>query len=241
MRNISVMLTERQVLDDSKTETRRRGARWAKPGMRLCAIRKGQGLKPGENIHRLCVLEIVAVRREPLNAIDKAGVVREGFPDMSPAEFVAFFREHMGGEPDQDVGVISFKRLPTPKGLTVAEFVARLDAEPPPPAHLDCPTCPAPGCGLPCGTSDECQRGHLRCGACGEEWEATEAELEKSKRADAAYKARRRAEEEAEREAAFVSGLPMPLREANRRILERLEARPAAPPAEQLDLLGGDA
>ncbi len=129
MRNISVMLTEQQVLDDHKTETRRQGARWARVGMRLCAIRKGQGLKAGEKIHRLCVLEVTAVRREPLNEIDEGGVVREGFPNMSPAEFVDFFCQHMGGEPEQDVAVISFRRLPTPDGLTVAEFVAQLDAE----------------------------------------------------------------------------------------------------------------
>lgn len=104
------------------------------------------------------------------------------------------------------------------------------------PEHLDCPACH--DCGLPCGCADEVPKGWLRCGACGEAWQASAAEIAQAKRADAAYRKHRAAEDEAEREAAFVSGLPRKLREANRRQLDLLEAlRSASPTAEQLDLL----
>jgi hypothetical protein len=104
------------------------------------------------------------------------------------------------------------------------------------PAHLDCPVCPH--CSAPCGCSDEVPAGRLRCGACGDTWLATAAELAQSRRADTAYVRHRSAEEEAEREAAFVSGLPPKLRVVNRRMLEAIAHSDVKPDnAEQLDLL----
>jgi hypothetical protein len=53
----------------------------------------------------------VSVRREPLNAITGDDCRREGFPHMTPAGFAAMFCEHMGGDEDQEVGRIEFKRV----------------------------------------------------------------------------------------------------------------------------------
>jgi hypothetical protein len=110
MRLMSFMLTPVQVVEGSKDVTRR--TRWLniRIGERLQAVRKAMGRKPGETLDRLCVIEVVDVRREPLDAITADDCRREGFPEMSPAEFVAFFCKHMGGKPDQTITRIEFKR-----------------------------------------------------------------------------------------------------------------------------------
>jgi hypothetical protein len=88
---MSFALTTGQILDQSKTVTRRLGWDRLTPGTFLWAIEKGQGLKKGEKVKRLAIIEVVDVRREPLEAIDEADVIREGFPHMTPSSFVAFF------------------------------------------------------------------------------------------------------------------------------------------------------
>lgn len=109
MRNISFSLTTDQFRDRSKTVTRR--TRWVNlvAGTRLMGIVKGMGLKPGERVERLGEIEVVSVRREPLNAITDADAAREGFPRMTGAAFVEMFCRHQGGTPDQTVTRIEFK------------------------------------------------------------------------------------------------------------------------------------
>jgi hypothetical protein len=111
MRLMSFMLTPVQVVEGSKDVTRR--TRWLniRIGERLQAVRKAMGRKPGEALDRLCVIEVVGVRREPLDAITADDCRREGFPEMSPAEFVAFFCKHMGGKPDQAITRIEFRKV----------------------------------------------------------------------------------------------------------------------------------
>lgn len=111
MRNISFMLTEPQFLDGSKDVTRRVGWRTLTAGTRLRAVRKGMGLKKGEKAHALGVIEVVDVRRERLDAITAEDCAREGFPEMSPAEFVAMFCREMSCKPETLVGRIEFKRV----------------------------------------------------------------------------------------------------------------------------------
>jgi hypothetical protein len=95
MRLMSFALTERQLLDGTKTVTRRKGWTNLRAGDRVCAVAKAMGLKRGEHPRRLAVLEIVDVRRERLDSITAEDVVAEGFPTMTPAEFVAMFMLHM--------------------------------------------------------------------------------------------------------------------------------------------------
>lgn len=110
MRAISFMLTAEQVLAETKDVTRRNGWVNLKAGDRLRGVRKAMGLKKGEKHDVLKVIEVVSVRREPLNAIDQADVIREGFPQMSPADFVAMFcKSHKGVNPQSIITRIEFK------------------------------------------------------------------------------------------------------------------------------------
>lgn len=113
MRNISFALTTRQIRERTKTVTRRRGTWWAKilkPGDLLCAVEKSQGIKKG-GLVRLGVIRVVSVRVEPLSEVtmEPGGVIREGFPDMTPWNFVRMFCDHMGGEEIQPVTRIEFE------------------------------------------------------------------------------------------------------------------------------------
>lgn len=160
MRNASFLLTEQQVLEEVKDVTRRLRWFWAKPGMRLQAVRKSMGRKAGEPIVKLKVIEITSVRREPLNALLTPVLVhdqcpdcgrptnisqanempmlhctgkcgwwlpmnqrpdiyttseakqecrREGFPSLTPFQFVQMFCEHMKCKPDSEVTRAEFK------------------------------------------------------------------------------------------------------------------------------------
>lgn len=112
-RLMSVSLTEAQVRDRTKTVTRRVGWLMLKPGDRLTLCRKVMGRKPGEPLVRIAGVEVVTVRREPLNAITPADVAAEGFPQMTPAEFTAFFcGSHKGCAPATEVTRIEWRYLP---------------------------------------------------------------------------------------------------------------------------------
>lgn len=91
MRMISFSLTERQLMDGTKTVTRRTGWANLRHGDRLLAVRKAMGLKEGEKVQPLCEIEVVSVRRQALGCIDKEDCAAEGFPDLSPEEFIRFF------------------------------------------------------------------------------------------------------------------------------------------------------
>lgn len=65
-RNMSFSLTTQQIQNRTKTVTRRKGWAFLRPGDRVWACRKCMGLKPGERIERLALLEVVIVLAEPL-------------------------------------------------------------------------------------------------------------------------------------------------------------------------------
>lgn len=127
--NISFQLTTRQVRESTpekplKDVTRRLGWLKLKPGQRLWACEKCQGIKPGEKIVRIREIKVVSVRREPLRRMIKEPKYgadecrREGFPEMSPYQFVTFFCESHGikqddfGHTDEIVTRIEFRYLP---------------------------------------------------------------------------------------------------------------------------------
>lgn len=116
MRNMSFALTTPQVRSQEKDVTRRLGWDDLKPGDRVCAIVKGQGIPKGGKVDRICVIECVSNRKEMLCAITSKEVLREGFKCMSPADFVAFFCKHNGCWPRDFVNRIEFKYVEVSHG-----------------------------------------------------------------------------------------------------------------------------
>lgn len=117
-RNISFALTTPQFLDGTKDVTRRQGWSFLQPGDELCVIKKGMGLKKGEQVERLGMIRVVDVRREPLRRIvddREYGVIevgREGFPAMTTKGFVEFYcGSHKHCKPESTVTRIEFERI----------------------------------------------------------------------------------------------------------------------------------
>lgn len=88
---MSFSLTTPQFKDRTKDVTRRLGWWDLKPGDRIMAVEKCQGLKKGEKIKRLGEIEIVSVRREKLRDINQVECKREGFPHFTPYDFIMMF------------------------------------------------------------------------------------------------------------------------------------------------------
>lgn len=111
MRNMSFFITTPQFEDGSKDITRRCGWWDLKAGEKVQAVEKAQGIKKGDKMRKLGVIEIVSVRAERLDRIEQDDVRREGFPNMTPAEFVAMFCKAMNCKPTELVNRIEFKRV----------------------------------------------------------------------------------------------------------------------------------
>lgn len=111
MRNISFALTTDQIRARTKTVTRRLGWKTLRPGTLLRAVVKSRGLKPGETVQPLAVIRVVKVTREPLREIARHGddPALEGYPQMTPEQFVAHFCGHMKVTPDTEVTRIEFE------------------------------------------------------------------------------------------------------------------------------------
>ena len=97
MRRMAFSHTTPQILDRSKTVTRRTGWRYLKPGDLIEAVEKSRGLKRGERVRTLGVLRVVSVRVEPLSRLvtdaryAEDELPREGFPCWSRDDFLAMF------------------------------------------------------------------------------------------------------------------------------------------------------
>jgi hypothetical protein len=111
VKNISCQLTTQQVLARVKLVTRRLGWKNLKPGEILQICEKCMGMKKGEKIRRLALVLVKSVRRERLDKITKADCRLEGFPDLSPSEFVAMFCKHMHCRPGAIVTRIEWRYL----------------------------------------------------------------------------------------------------------------------------------
>jgi hypothetical protein len=122
---MAVSLTEPQVRDRTKTVTRRAGWRMLRPGDQLTLCRKVMGRRPGESLVRIVTVEVTAVRRERLDLITPADVAAEGFPQMTPAGFVAFFcRTHRGCTPATEVTRIAWRYPDEPARADRASAIA---------------------------------------------------------------------------------------------------------------------
>lgn len=115
MRNMSFAMTTEQMRKREKSVTRRLGWSFLKPGDLVCAIEKGQGLKKGEKVKRITVIEIVDNYPEPLRyMLDRPDygdieVIKEGFPWLTKEQFVAMFCTHNGVTPETTVNRVEFE------------------------------------------------------------------------------------------------------------------------------------
>jgi len=114
MRNMSFMLTTKQVYSQTKNVTRRLGWNFLKAGDKVMACEKCQGLKKGKKIVKMKPISVASKRWEPLRRMTddleygRQEVILEGFPEMSPQEFVEMFCREMGVTPSIMVNRIEF-------------------------------------------------------------------------------------------------------------------------------------
>ena len=124
MRNISFAMTPDQILNRSKTVTRRLGWRFLTPGDLLQPVRKCRGLKKGERVEPLgCPIRVLSVKGEPLSRLTQSlaygfrETKLEGFGNFRtlswPSAFVHWFCDtHRGCVPDTVVTRIEFEYVP---------------------------------------------------------------------------------------------------------------------------------
>ena len=113
MRRMSFAMTERALLDGTKTVTRRLGWLTLKAGDELLAVDKTMGLRKGQKSRILACLRVVSVMREQLSDVTHTECALEGFPEMTPAEFVEMFCAAHAGKctPSTEVTRIRFERV----------------------------------------------------------------------------------------------------------------------------------
>ena len=111
MRNMSFMLTTKQMYERTKTVTRRVGWWTLKPGDVVMAVEKSQGLKKGDKVKPIYPIRIISVRREPLHWITDTEVVSEGFDGMTTDEFVDMFCKTHECGPLTEVNRIVFEEV----------------------------------------------------------------------------------------------------------------------------------
>lgn len=103
-RLMSVALTTDQVRRREKTVTRRVGWQMIKPGDLITLCPKVRGRRHDEPLERIVTVDIISTRREQLDTITPADVAKEGFPNMTPAQFIRFFCDtHHGVTPTTEV------------------------------------------------------------------------------------------------------------------------------------------
>lgn len=116
MRLMSFAATTEQFRDGSKSVTRRCGWTHARAGQRVLAVEKARAVRVEDRVE-LGIVEFVDVRREPLEAITAEDVVAEGFPGMTPEEFVTMFCRLNRCERNVSVTRIVFRRVEREGGL----------------------------------------------------------------------------------------------------------------------------
>lgn len=113
-RNISFSLTASQVKAREKTVTRRFGWWNLKPGTILNGVAREEG---GKETRKICSIRVVSVRMESLDSMIEDPIYGqrecqlEGFPDMSPEEYVRMRIKHHGVIPNKICNRIYFEYL----------------------------------------------------------------------------------------------------------------------------------
>ena len=116
-RNMSFALTARQYQDRSKTVTRRNGWDRLRVGEILNGVNKCMGFRRGESPVRFGQHQVLSIRKEPLRRMldepeyGQAEVILEGFPDLTPAQFVEMYCKHNQCAPETLVNRIEYRYL----------------------------------------------------------------------------------------------------------------------------------
>jgi hypothetical protein len=111
------MLTGPQMYRREKTVTRRLGWWTLFPSKQIRAVEKSRGLKKGEHVKPIGIIEIVCLRGERLDRMiedPQYGVqecVLEGFPHLTPQQFVKMFCDANDCKPDVVVNRIQFTHV----------------------------------------------------------------------------------------------------------------------------------
>lgn len=116
-------MTKEAFLSGEKTVTRRLGWESLKPGTKVMAVEKAQGIKKGKQVKYLGPFVVLSVRRERLDAIylENYGAQKEGHPLLGAEAFVKKFCEAMRCTPTTEVTRIEFRRCPNPVVRASAE------------------------------------------------------------------------------------------------------------------------
>lgn len=112
MRYMSFMHTQQQFRARTKTVTRRVGWAHVKTGQVLMGCEKCMGMRKGEKITTFGPIRVTDVRREPLNEITPEECILEGFPELTPEEFIFMFcLTHKGCKPATVITRISYEYI----------------------------------------------------------------------------------------------------------------------------------
>ncbi len=94
MKRMSFALTTEQILNQTKTVTRRNGWKNLKPGDLIQPVEKCMGLKKGEQQTLLgAPIEVTNISFEELCEIDNADLIKEGFPNLTRADFINLYKK----------------------------------------------------------------------------------------------------------------------------------------------------
>jgi hypothetical protein len=112
---MSFALTAEQMRTREKSVTRRLGWAFLRPGDLVCAIEQGQGLKKGERVKRMVVIQVIDAYPQRLRTLldhpdyGEIEAIKEGFPSLSPAQFVERFCLHNRVTPETMVNRVEFE------------------------------------------------------------------------------------------------------------------------------------
>jgi hypothetical protein len=92
MKRMSFALTKEQIINQSKTVTRRNGWKTLKVGDLIQPVEKCMGLQKGESQVLLgCPIEVKSISVQRLHQITKDDLIKEGFPKMKKEEFIDMY------------------------------------------------------------------------------------------------------------------------------------------------------
>lgn len=110
-RHMSFAMTIPQFKAQTKDVTRRFGWWFLQPGDIVEGVTKSMGLKKGEKVVSLGLIEIVSCRTEPLQVISPEELIREGFPNTSREDFIKMMVDAYQVSPLKMCNRIEYKYL----------------------------------------------------------------------------------------------------------------------------------